>query len=362
MGMKSLFGIHISQQLIRKPGKCSALSLNSVFNHGTLRKSEIEAMYMSYYAKYAWGVLFYNLFVILWGAYVRASGSGAGCGSHWPLCNGEILPRQPQLETLIEFTHRMMSGIALLLVLGLFLWAWRSFPRRHPVRLGATLSMVFIITEALVGAGLVLFELVAENDSSARAIWMAAHLVNTLLLLATLTLTVWWASGGKAIDLNQQGPIGWLLLIGLIGTIILGISGAITALGDTLFPARSLAEGLSQDTSPTAHFLIRLRLLHPTIAVMTGAYLIIVTGWIASRNRSDTARRLARLLSGIVVIQLAAGVLNVYLLAPIWMQILHLFLADAVWITLILFTASVLSRDRLAQESVVPQPKPITVE
>lgn len=316
---------------------------------------------MTRYAKYAWGVLAYNLLVILWGAYVRASGSGAGCGSHWPLCNGEVIPRQPQIETLIEFTHRIMSGIALLLVLGLFLWAWRSFPRRHPVRLAATLSMVFIITEALVGAGLVLFELVAENDSIARAIWMAGHLVNTFLLLAALTLTAWWATGGEASDLHQWGQIGWLLLVGLIGTIVLGVSGAITALGDTLFPTRSLAEGLSQDMSPTAHFLVRLRVLHPTIAVMTGVYLIIVAGWIASSNRSDDTRRLARILSATVVIQLAAGVVNIYLLAPIWMQILHLFLADAVWITLILFTANVLGRDRLAQESVVSQSKRITV-
>jgi len=316
---------------------------------------------MTHYAKYAWGVLAYNLLVILWGAYVRASGSGAGCGSHWPLCNGEVIPRQPQIETLIEFTHRIMSGIALLLVLGLFLWAWRSFPRRHPVRLAATLSMVFIITEALVGAGLVLFELVAENDSIARAIWMAGHLVNTFLLLAALTLTAWWATGGEASDLHQWGQIGWLLLVGLIGTIVLGVSGAITALGDTLFPTRSLAEGLSQDMSPTAHFLVRLRVLHPTIAVMTGVYLIIVAGWIASSNRSDDTRRLARILSATVVIQLAAGVVNIYLLAPIWMQILHLFLADAVWITLILFTANVLGRDRLAQESVVSQSKRITV-
>jgi heme A synthase len=252
---------------------------------------------------------------------------------------------------LIEFTHRMMSGIALLLVVGLLVWAWRSYPRKHPVRLGATLSMVFIVTEALVGAGLVLFELVAENDTIARAVWMAAHLVNTFLLLAALTLTAWWASGGNAIQSQQLGSTGLLLLVGLIGTIILGMSGAITALGDTLFPAGSLAEGLSQDTSATAHFLIRLRLLHPTIAVMASVYLIIVAGWIASRNGLDTPRRMARMLSMILVIQLAAGFLNVYLLAPIWMQILHLFLADAVWITLILFTAVVLSRDRLAQES-----------
>ncbi|MFN8454080.1 MAG: COX15/CtaA family protein [Anaerolineae bacterium] len=71
------------------------------------------------FAKYVWTVLAYNLAVILWGAFVRASGSGAGCGSHWPLCNGEVIPRTPQMETLVEFTHRLTSGLALLLVIGL---------------------------------------------------------------------------------------------------------------------------------------------------------------------------------------------------------------------------------------------------
>ena len=81
------------------------------------------------FAAYAWAVLGFNLLVILWGAFVRATGSGAGCGSHWPLCNGEVLPRAPALATLIEFSHRLTSGVALLLVIGLVVGAWRGFPR-----------------------------------------------------------------------------------------------------------------------------------------------------------------------------------------------------------------------------------------
>jgi heme A synthase len=144
-------------------------------------------MQLTRFAKYAWGVLAYNILVILWGAYVRATGSGAGCGSHWPLCNGEVIPRAEQVETLIEFAHRLTSGLSLLLVVGLLVWAFRSYPKGHLVRLGAGLSMFFIITEALVGAGLVLFEWVAQDVSSGRVISMAVHLVNTFLLLASLT-------------------------------------------------------------------------------------------------------------------------------------------------------------------------------
>ncbi len=200
-------------------------------------------------AKYSWGVLFYNLLVILWGVYVRASGSGAGCGSHWPLCNGEIVPQAARLETVVEYTHRIMSGLSFLLVLSLFIWAWRKYPKGHLVRKGAALSMFFIITEALVGAGLVLFEWVANDASLGRAISLAAHLVNTFLLFASLTVTAWWASTGEQFRLEKQVIILSGLGIGLLSVLVLGVTGAITALGDTLFPAGSLSKGFQQDLS-----------------------------------------------------------------------------------------------------------------
>ena len=147
------------------------------------------------FSQLAWGVLAYNLAVIVWGAYVRASGSGAGCGEHWPLCNGQILPRSPALETLVEFSHRITSGLALLGVLGLAIAARHSFPKGHIVRKGAGLSLIFILTEALIGAGLVLLGLVATNSSFTRAFSMILHLTNTFVLLACLSLTAAWASG-----------------------------------------------------------------------------------------------------------------------------------------------------------------------
>src|ERR1035437_1911752 len=121
------------------------------------------------FAAYAWAVLGFNVLVVLWGAYVRATGSGAGCGNHWPMCNGEVIPRAPRIATIIEFTHRVTSGIALVAIAGLVFWAFRAYPARHRVRLGAVFSGVFILTEALIGAGLVLFEHVAKNASNARA-------------------------------------------------------------------------------------------------------------------------------------------------------------------------------------------------
>jgi heme A synthase len=202
-------------------------------------------------ARFAWGVLAYNIAVILWGAYVRASGSGAGCGSHWPFCNGEVLPRSPGVATMIEFSHRATSGLALLAVVALLVWTLRATRAGHPARGGAWTSLFFILTEAALGAGLVLFRLVADNATMARALFMAAHLMNTFILVACLTLTAYWLSGGAPVKVRGAGWRGGAVALGLAALILTGISGAVAALGDTLFPAGSLAEALSNDLSPT---------------------------------------------------------------------------------------------------------------
>jgi heme A synthase len=343
-------------------------------------------MRLNRFALFTWGVLFYNILVILWGAYVRATGSGAGCGSHWPLCNGVVIPRAEQLETAIEFTHRVTSGIAFILVVILFIWTRRVFGKGSAVRLGANLSLFFIVTESLLGAGLVLFEWVASDASTGRVISIALHLVNTFLLLAAITLTGWWASGGEPLRLRDRGILLWLVVIALAGVIVLGVSGAITALGDTLFPSASLAEGIQQDFSPSAHFVIRLRVWHPILAILVGLFLFFLSGLVGMFSRVDNrlpasdqnqrpthtglipkqVQAASAALVGIVLLQLFAGLINLVLLAPVWMQIIHLLLADLVWITLVLLSAILMSDQRVDQEvvqvnhlpaGVLPQPK-----
>lgn len=298
---------------------------------------------------FAWAVLAYNLGVILWGAFVRASGSGAGCGSHWPLCNGDVIPRPEYVETMIEFAHRLTSGVALLLVVGMAVWAYRAFPREHPVRLGARLSVIFIVIEALVGAGLVLLGLTGDNSSAMRAVVIAIHLVNTFLLVAALTLTGWWASGGSRVRASGQGRVGGLLAVALLGTLLLGMTGAITALGDTLFPVATFEEGLRRDFSSAAHFLERLRVIHPVLAVALGAYIVVLARWISQVRHAPATRRAAWWLSALFVVQLFVGALNVRLLAPIPLQLVHLLLADLVWIALVLLTASALAAESPAE-------------
>lgn len=312
------------------------------------------------FTRFAWFTLAFLIFVVLWGAFVRATGSGAGCGSHWPLCNGVVIPRAVRTETLIEFTHRITSGLSGLFVLALWLWAFRLYPKGHIVRKGATFSLLFIITESLLGAGLVLFEWVAYNASVERAISMALHLVNTYLLLGAVTLTAWWASQTLAgrnttLRLRGQGKVGWLVGGGLLLLLFLGVSGAITALGDTLFPAGTLSEGISQDFLPTAHFLVRLRIYHPLVAIVTGVYLVLASRAIAAERPGEATRRLARVLLVVVAVQLVAGFVNIRLLVPVWMQIVHLLLADVMWIAAVLLGATVLSQEAAVEPQWVPQ-------
>jgi heme A synthase len=296
------------------------------------------------FARYAWFTLVANLFVIVWGAFVRASGSGAGCGSHWPLCNGEVLPHAPAVATMIEYGHRLTSGVALLLVIGLVVGARRIFPRRHLARRAAAASLFFIITEALIGAGLVLLELVAENSSNARGFWVGGHLVNTFLLVASVALTAWWsADDARALRWHPLSSLHVLLAAALGGVLLLGVSGAITALGDTLFPVSSFAEGKALTFSSTAHVFVRLRIWHPLLALAVAALTAAAVARAVADRPSAAHRRFAAALAGIYTLQLAVGLLNMWLLAPIALQLLHLLLSDALWILLVLMAASALA-------------------
>ncbi|GAB4503426.1 MAG: hypothetical protein Fur0043_04180 [Anaerolineales bacterium] len=296
------------------------------------------------FALFTWGVLGWNLIVILWGAYVRASGSGAGCGRHWPLCNGQVLPRAPGEEMLIEFTHRLLSGVDILLVAAMLVWGLRIASKDHPLRKGLMASGIFLGLEALLGAGLVLFELTAQNASVARAMAVALHLANTFLLIASLTLTAYWASGGKPVQVGGRGGKVWLLGTGLLGMILIGMSGAVTALGDTLFPAGSLAEGIAQELDVGAHFLVRLRVYHPVIAVLVAGYSLYLVRILFGKTH-DLARKLLLGLAAAGSLQLAVGLVNLVLLAPIFMQIIHLLTADLTWIFYILTTAAMLAKE-----------------
>lgn len=305
-------------------------------------------------ARFARATLAWNVAVILWGAFVRASGSGAGCGAHWPLCNGEVVPRAPAVETMIEFTHRLTSGVALVLVLALAVWVFRARPRRHPARAAALASLVFILLEAAVGAALVLFRLVAQNESAARALFMAGHLVNTFLLLAALALTAHWVGRGVPPRRDATLRHGGVFALALLVLLLVGTSGAVAALGDTLYPARSLLAGLGQDLSPTTGLLVRLRLLHPILGAAGALVAAVAAARVLQSSDVGTPRRAAWTVVALALVQVAAGLVNVVLLAPVWMQIVHLFFADVLWIAVVLLAARAFSLPVPAREGPAP--------
>lgn len=289
---------------------------------------------MTSLTRYAWFVLLFNVLTILIGALVRATGSGAGCGASWPTCQGSVVP---ELEgaTAIEFTHRAISGFALVLVVVLALLVWRRYGKGEPPRLGVALALIAIVGEALIGAVIVLAEWVAEDTSIARAISVPVHLVNTLFLLAALTLTAFWLAGGRRLDFKRNPRVTKAVVLGGMAIALIAGSGAVTALADTLFPG----EGVEADFSAGAHFLTRLRVIHPILAVSAAA----IGYWVAGRKAGPRSRAALSLLV-LVGLMIVTGSLNVMLGVPTWMQVVHLALADTLWISYVLTSAQSLEQ------------------
>ncbi len=286
--------------------------------------------------RYACFVTVFTLFVIMWGAYVRASGSGAGCGSHWPLCNGETIPTEANHKTLVEFSHRVTSGLSLIFVVALYVLTRIKFSKSSKERRVAFYAMIFIFAEAAIGACLVLLKLVADNDSALRAIVIGLHLINTFGLVGSLAAACFFLrQPEKFIAANwkdTQSTFGFAVL----GLVFVGASGGIVALGDTLFPSASLSEGIKQDFSATAHFLIRLRLWHPIVAVIVSGFLFYVSRKAATISTDPRTKKVALTLMTVVTIQVIIGFTNLALLAPIPLQLIHLAFAELTFICLMI--------------------------
>jgi len=256
---------------------------------------------VSAFVRFGRVVLGYNLFVILWGAWVRASGSGAGCGDHWPLCDGALIPATPALATLIELFHRATSGVAFFLVLAFFLYARRVFAARH-----------------------------GDNASLVRGATVGTHFVNTLLLLAALVAALSFAQDDRPLRRRGWDRTRVLLWLGLLGWLALGATGAIGALSRTLYPSNTLAEALAREFAPDAPLLLRLRSLHVIVAVGMGAYLSALTIYLA--RCSVTTSRLAVIVTSLFFAQSALGMANVLVVVPTpALQLSHLLLMDILW-------------------------------
>jgi cytochrome c oxidase assembly protein subunit 15 len=290
--------------------------------------------------RFAWGVLAYFIAVIVWGTLVRATGSGNGCGDHWPLCNGTVMQHSPRVDTMIEFTHRITSGISFFSVVGLLWWTFAGTVRGHLARGAAVASVAFTLVEGALGAFLVKLGLTGTSQSPLRAPYLALHLTNTLLLLAALTLTAHLLSrreGYLKSSIRIVAPVGAVSTIVVV--LIVGVTGSLAALGDTLFPASSLSAAFSQDFSAGSAWLVRWRWTHPTVAFLASIVLIWLLVRAASRTGHWDNRGLSSLVLILLAIQYALGVLDVVLLAPLWLQLTHLLGADLLWAALVVLTA-----------------------
>ena len=300
-------------------------------------------MQMSRFRKFSMALIFYTLLVILWGAWVRISHSGDGCGDTWPLCQGQLIPQSQQGKTWVELGHRMSSGLYGILIFALWIWARKLYNKTHPARKFALLTLIFTITEALLGAKLVLFQLVGANASPYRAFIMSLHLLNSLALMAMVTLT-WDFSKFKLVPQSTPFPLQKLkisarkLMLGLLALFsALAVSGAIAALASTLFPAESLLAGLLADLDPNSHFLIRLRGWHPALGVLIGA-LVAATSYACSLSVSQYEfQRRSRSVAVASLLAIAIGFVTLFMLSPVAMKILHLTMTHALWVLIILW-------------------------
>lgn len=297
----------------------------------------------------AWGVLLYSLAVILWGYFLRISESGAGCGTDWPLCSGEIVPADAGFPTWVEFTHRISSGLTLVLVVVLAGLAVRSFRRGHPVRRAALASLLFTITESLFGAVLVVFGWVAGDVSVGRVLIRPFHVTNTFLLMGALGLTAWWASRRVERMANLGAPEDRRFWAAGAGLLVLAATGSWTGLAGTAFPAETALAGLTQYMDPE-HLLIYLRTIHPVAAVLALVLLVRATGRSPGREGEGVRRRLTHVVWTLGAAQPVVGALTILLLHPTALRLLHLALADLLWLaTLFLWSTHVEGEARMPE-------------
>jgi heme A synthase len=310
--------------------------------------AEVSVVRSKVFAVTAWSTLVFNVFVVLGGTIVRATGSGDGCGETWPKCGDQFIPPNATVETLIEFSHRassFLAGLGVALVVVLALW---FFKRGNLIRKAAVVSGAFLVLEALLGAALVIFGWVDADLSAGRLIVVPLHLINTFLLLGSLAVTAWWGSGFPQPSGQVDRSTKRLLILGGLVILVLGASGALNALADTVFPSESVVGDLSEKFGPTAPLLSNLRVIHPVVAIAGGLFV----GWIGttlSRNASDRSRRLSGVVILLIFSQFFIGIANIYLLTPLAVQVIHLMVADVLWIVYVFLGASLLGERKPSQ-------------
>ena len=292
----------------------------------------ISHLKSSSFATYSLVVLIYTLATVAWGAIVRSSGSGAGCGNNWPLCDGQLLPIFSSSQRIVEFAHRTSTEIVGPLALILLIWARRIFPQGSMGRKAAYGVMAMTLFEGLIGAVLVKKGWVNMDTSVGRVYFMGLHVVSTFVLIAFLTTAYLAAKGVRPIQIKGQGAVGWMLGACVLCVAGLGISGAISALGHQLWPVNDV---LKAAASPTSPLLVKLQPTHPFLAVAIGLLIVLTVGLVLHLRPTADVRRASRYVAGAFGGEMLVGLINIWLKAPVWMQAAHLVTADLTFASVI---------------------------
>lgn len=285
------------------------------------------------FQKLAFGLLIYTLLVILWGAWVRISHSGDGCGDTWPLCHGQLIPAAERGKTWVEYTHRLMSGLYGFIVI-YFWWVGKKlYPSGHLARKAVIATLIFMITEALLGAKLVLFGLVTDNDTPYRAFVMALHQLNSFMLTGAVTLAFAAATFNPTLSQPSRQQklysyFPWIL-------VVLGITGAWASLSNSLFPTNDILQAWTDDFNSNSHFLVRLRVLHPVLAIL-GAGGLALYFWVKGQTAEHLMMQRRSLQMSLTLIAgIIFGIATLLLHAPLWMKVAHLAFAHTIWVLLL---------------------------
>ena len=275
---------------------------------------------------YAKAGLLLSIASILAGAFVRATGSGDGCGATWPTCKGKIIPALSDTSELIEFSHRSVSGVLLVVTLIIFAKT-RKFQKDSLVRTVTNYLTFFVIFEALIGAVIVIFEWVGLNSSLPRIIAVPIHLVNTFGLLGSYAI-LYKILQDDLQNIKNMFNKNFLLISSLF--LLSGATGSITALADVIFPSASFVEGFLADFDRTSEVLTRLRILHPIISSTLSIVLYVYATGIRKKYNVSV-----KPLQTLILIAVFLGVINVLSNIVLPLSILHLAIADFLWISYI---------------------------
>jgi heme A synthase len=299
----------------------------------TLRASERRAG-SAPLVSYAWFTLGWTLLTIVLGAVVRGTSSGDGCGASWPSCDGAFLVTSASGSArVIEFTHRAVSGLDLAFIAGLLVAVWRGLPPAHRARRTAVWALFSVISEAGIGAMIVLYGWVADDRSTPRQISVPLHLVNTFALVGLLALLVWQIRGGRALAATRARGVRALIGLGAL-IVLVAATGATTALADTLFAPESLGHGLAQDLDASSALIVRLRVLHPIVAVGSA---LLLASYVWRRLDDGVGSRAGQVVLALLAVQVGLGVLHIALLTPLATALTHLLVAQVLWVAFLVF-------------------------